>query len=375
MNPQSAQDLFYMQKAIELAEKGRGFVSPNPLVGAVIVKNNKIIGQGYHKKFGDAHAEINAIKNAWESVKGATLYVTLEPCNYWEKKTPPCVPAIIEAGIKEVVIGTYDCNPQVCRKGILELQKAGIKIKVGILKDKIEKQNESYFKFTKTGLPFVILKLGVTLDARIATDAGESKWITSAISRRFDQKLRKDADAILVGIGTILKDNPKLTCRIEPKKRLTRVVLDPDLKTPPDAKVLNGPNPTIIFTIKNQKSNIKYQKYQSKIKNLEIIPIRISAGLLSWDDILQELAQRNIASVLIEGGAKVASSALQKGIVDKIYLIYAPKILGKGITFSDYLRLSGLKSVIRLEKYQIIQLGKDFMVEGYLNGKLKSQQN
>ncbi len=352
-----------MQKAIELAEKGRGFVSPNPLVGAVIVKNNKIIGQGYHKKFGDAHAEINAIKNAQESVRGATLYVTLEPCNYWEKKTPPCVPAIIKSGIKKVIIGTYDCNPKVCKKGILELQNAGIKTKVGILKDVIEKQNESYFKFTKTGLPFIVLKLGLTLDGRIATGNGESKWITSALSRRFDQELRKDADAILVGINTILKDNPRLTCRIEPKKRLTKIILDSELKTPAKAKVLKGPSPTIIFTGDEQK----IKDVSLARKNLEIINIkRDKKGLLLWTEILQELAKRNIASILIEGGAKVASSALQAQIVDKIYLIFAPKILGRGITFSDYLNINSLKSAIQLKKYQIIQIDKDFIVEGYL---------
>lgn len=352
-------DEYFMKKAICLAEKGRGFVSPNPLVGAVIVKNGKIIGNGYHKKFGDAHAEINALKNAKESVKGATLYVTLEPCNYWGKKTPPCVPEIINSGIKKVVIGVLDCNPKVCNKGVRDLENAGIIIKVGVLKKDIEKQNESYIKYVNTGLPFVILKLGLTLDGRIATKKGESKWITSPQSRMFDQRLRKEADAILAGINTVLKDNPKLTCRIEPKKQLTRVILDPKLQTPINANVIKGKCKTIIFTARNKKSNFK---------GVEIVKVKSEKNrILSWDEILKELAKRQIASVLIEGGAQVASSALQANIVDKLYLIYAPKILGQGISFSDYLKLNGLKSAIRFKDYKIFNCGKDFILEAYVH--------
>jgi len=385
-------DEYFMNKAVELAEKGRGFVSPNPLVGAVIIKNGKIIGEGFHKKFGDVHAEINALKSVKESVcpaptdktcggkpqsirenfshpdnrcgvKGATLYVTLEPCNYWEKKTPPCVPVIINSGIKKVIIGTLDCNPQTCSKGVIDLRKAGIKTKIGVLRKKVEQQNEAYFKFVKQGIPFVILKLGLTLDGRIATKTGESKWITTEPSRQFNQKLRKESDAILVGINTILKDNPRLTCRIEPKKQLTKVILDPNLLTPPDAKALQGNCPTLIFA--NQKSR---SVILSREHNPEIIYIKSDKNnLLSWNDVLMELAQRNIASVLIEGGAQVASSALQAGIIDKLYLIYAPKILGQGISFSDYLQLNGLKSAIRLKDYEIFNCGKDFILEAYVH--------
>jgi len=359
----SIDDKYFMYQAMLLAEKGRGFVSPNPLVGAVIVKNNKIIGQGYHKKFGDAHAEVNAFKNAKASVKGAKLYVTLEPCNYLEKKTPPCVPAIIEAGIKEVVIGTLDCNPRVCNKGVRDLRKAGIKIKVGVMRKEIEQQNEAYFKYSKKNRPFVILKLGLSLDGRIATSKGDSKWITSSESRRFVQRIRKEADAVLVGINTILKDDPRLTCRIDSKKVLIKVILDPNLLTPPHAKVLKGNCPTLIFANKNSRSAIL-----SRGKNIEIIRVESDKNdFLSWNDILKELAKRNIASVLIEGGAQVASSALQAGAVDKLYLIYAPKILGKGITFSDYLSLDGLKSAIRLKDYKIVNCGKDFILEAYVH--------
>jgi diaminohydroxyphosphoribosylaminopyrimidine deaminase / 5-amino-6-(5-phosphoribosylamino)uracil reductase len=355
-------DKFFMHEAMLLAEKGRGFVSPNPLVGAVIVKNNKIIGWGYHKKFGDAHAEVNAFKNAKKSVKGAKLYVTLEPCNYWGKKTPPCVPAIIDSGIKEVVIGTLDCNPRVCSKGVADLRKAGIKTKVGVMRKEIEQQNESYFKYSQKNQPFVILKLGLSLDGRIAMSSGESKWITNPQSRKFGQELRKKVDAILVGINTIIKDNPRLSCRIEPRKVLIKVILDPYLLTPPHAKVLKGKCPTLIFANKNSRSVIL-----SRNKNFEIIRVESDQNnFLSWEDILKELAKRKIASVLIEGGAQVASSALQSNVVDKLYLIYAPKILGKGITFSDYLSLDGLKSAIQLKDYKIFNSGKDFILEAYV---------
>jgi diaminohydroxyphosphoribosylaminopyrimidine deaminase/5-amino-6-(5-phosphoribosylamino)uracil reductase len=355
-------DKYFMRQAMLLAEKGRGYVSPNPLVGAVIIKNNKIIGQGYHKKFGDAHAEVNAFRNTKESTKNTTLYVTLEPCNYWGKKTPPCVPTIIDSGIKRVVIGTLDCNPKVCSKGVADLKKAGIKVKVGILRKEIEQQNESYFKYSQKGKPFVILKLGLSLDGRIATSEGESKWITNPQSRKFGQELRKQCDAILVGINTILKDNPKLTCRIAPEKKLIKVVLDPNLITPPHANVLKGFCPTLIFANKKSRSIM-----MSREKNFEIIRVKSDKNdFLSWNDILTELGKRNIASVLIEGGAQVASSALQAVIVDKIYLMYAPKILGKGISFSDYLNLDGLKSAIKLKDYKIYNCGKDFIVEAYV---------
>lgn len=358
-------DEYFMQQAIALAERGRGYVSPNPLVGAIIVKNNKIIATGYHKKFGDAHAEINALRTAKTSLRGATLYVTLEPCNFLEKKTPPCAPAIIKSGIKRVVIGMQDCNPKTCGQGILALRHAGIKIKVGVLKQVIEKQNESYFKFMRTGLPWVNLKLALSLDGRIANQKGQSKWITNKLSRQNAQTLRKENDAILVGINTILHDNPHLTCRIERKKKLLRVILDPNFQIPTEAQVLKGNNPTLVL-ISNQ-ININTKKLNYLRKNVEILSLPTYHSLFSWSDILTMLAKRNIASLLIEGGAQVASSALQAKIVDKIYFYYAPKILGAGLTFSDHLTLNNLKSALILKSYQIKPIGNDFLLEGYLH--------
>lgn len=355
----------YMRIAMTLAEKGRGIVSPNPMVGAVIVKHGKIIGQGYHEKFGSTHAEVNAFESAQESVQGATLYVTLEPCNFLEKKTPPCVPAIIKAGIKKVVIGTLDCNPKTCNKGVLDLRRAGIKTKIGVLRHEIERQNQAYFKYTHTGIPLVSLKVGLTLDGRIATNSGESKWITARESRQFSQQLRYEHDSILVGINTILRDDPRLTCRINKKKNLAKIILDPELKIPQQARALQGKNRIIIFT--NRRSQDIKAKHLVRNKNLKIITVGCVDHMLSWYEILEELGNRGITSLLIEGGARVASSALQMNIVDKVYFIYAPKILGRGISFSDYLNLDSLRSAIRVQDYQITTGASDFIVQAYLH--------
>lgn len=354
-------DEFFMSKALALAKKGQGFVSPNPLVGAVVVKNGKIIGRGYHTKFGEAHAEINALLDAKNQTKGATLYVTLEPCTFFGK-TPACVNTVINSGLKKVVVAVKDPNPKVSGKGIRMLKKAGIETKVGVLKKEVQKQNESYFKFLKKKIPFVILKIATTLDGKIAMFNGESRWIDSLASRNFSQGIRCQCDAILVGINTLLKDNPLLTCRIEPKKRLLKVVLDSELNTPLNAKILRNGN-LVIFTSTN---NIPKKRLLNK-KGARIIKIKKNTnGFLSWDAILKELYKMNIGSVLIEGGAKVASSALKAGIVDKLYLFLAPKFLGKGLSFTDGINLKSLDQAIKLKEYKILQIGNDILIEGYL---------
>jgi diaminohydroxyphosphoribosylaminopyrimidine deaminase/5-amino-6-(5-phosphoribosylamino)uracil reductase len=354
-------DEFFMSKAIILAEKGRGFVSPNPLVGAVVIKNGKIIGKGYHTKFGEAHAEVNALIDANGRTRGATLYVTLEPCTFFGK-TPACVNTVIDSGIKKVVVAVKDPNPMVSGKGIKMLKKAGIETKVGVLKKEVQKQNESYFKFVKKRLPFVILKIAATLDGKIAMLNGESRWIDSLISRNFSQRIRCQCDAILIGINTVLEDNPRLTCRSEPKKRLLKVVLDSKLKTPFNAKLLENGN-SVIFT---SVSNVPKMRLLNK-KGAHLIKIKQGMNnFLSWVAILKELYKMNVSSVLIEGGAKVASSALKAGIVDKLYLFLAPKLLGKGLSFTDGIYLKRLDQAIKLKEYRIRQIGDDVLIEGYL---------
>lgn len=350
-----------MSKAIILAEKGRGFVSPNPLVGAVVVKNGKIIGKGYHTKFGEAHAEINAMLDAKNHTKGATLYVTLEPCTFFGK-TPACVNTVIDAGLKRIVVAVKDPNPKVSGKGTRMLKKAGIETRVGVLGKEAQKQNESYFKFVKKRLPFVILKIAATLDGKIAMLNGESKWIDSLISRNFSQRIRYQCDAILIGINTVLKDNPRLTCRIEPKKRLLKVILDSKLKTPLNARLLENGN-SVIFT---SVSNVPKMRLLNN-KGTYIVKIRKDkSGFLSWEAILKALFKMNIGSVLIEGGAEVASSALKAGIVDKVYLFLAPKLLGKGLSFTNGINLKRLDQAIKLKEYRIQPIGNDILIEGYL---------
>jgi diaminohydroxyphosphoribosylaminopyrimidine deaminase/5-amino-6-(5-phosphoribosylamino)uracil reductase len=370
-----------MRQALRLAERGRGFVSPNPLVGAVIVKNGKIVGKGYHQQFGKAHAEVNALLDAKGKAKNATLYVTLEPCTFYGK-TPACVHPIIESGVKRVVIATKDPHSKVSGKGIEMLKKAGVETKVGVLEKEARKQNESYLKFVKKKLPFVILKIAATLDGRIATVDGESKWITSKKSRDFTQKLRIGADAILVGINTILKDDPRLTCRysksslsearrIEPRKKLIKVILDSNLKIPLNSKVLRGGN-TIIFTAVKLPSSPPPSNGRGKWwgvtkKGVRIIQVKKdSNGLLSWRAILQVLYKLGISTVLIEGGAEVASSALKSGIVDKLFLFQAPKLLGRGLSFTDEIYMNRLNQAIKLKEYQLRQIGDDILIEGYL---------
>jgi diaminohydroxyphosphoribosylaminopyrimidine deaminase/5-amino-6-(5-phosphoribosylamino)uracil reductase len=350
-----------MHQALQLAEKGRGFVSPNPVVGAIIVKNGKIIGKGYHKQFGKAHAEVNALNDAKGKVRGATLYVTLEPCTFYGK-TPACVNTLINSGLKRVVVAAKDPNPKVFCKGIEILKKAGIEIKVGVLEKEAKKQNEGYFKFVTKKLPYVILKIASSLDGKIALLNGESKWIDSKVSRDFSQRLRREADAILVGINTILRDDPWLTCRIDPKKKLRKVILDAKLKTPLNAKVLKHNN-TIIFTSVNDSLKRKTLSQ----KGVEIIRIKANInGILSWNEILKELYKRGIGIVLIEGGATVASSALKAEIVDKISLFLAPKLLGRGLSFTDGIHLNDLKQAIKLKEYRVRQIGTDTLIEGYL---------
>lgn len=351
----------YFRLAIKLAEKGRGYTLSNPLVGCVIVKEKKIIATGYHQKYGDNHAEVVAIKKVRDKnlLKNSTLFVTLEPCCHYGK-TPPCTDLIIKNKIKKVYVGIYDPNPLVYKKGVAILRKNGIEVKVGFLEEEIKKQNEVYFKYIKEKKPFVIIKAATTLDGKIATLDYESKWITDERLRKEGNRLRCYCDAILCGINTIIKDNPYLTCRVLKNKKIKKIIIDPNLKIDKKAKVFKG-NSVIIFYHKEDKEKIKF------LKNLgvELIRLDLKNNFFDWQEILKELYKRNIASLLIEGGAKTISSALKAKIVDKIYLFYAPKIMGKGISFSEDLAYN-LKNLIKLKEFKIHQFKEGFILEGYL---------
>ncbi len=324
------RDTKFMKEALRLAKKGEGTVSPNPLVGAVIVKNGKIIGRGWHRQAGLAHAEIEALedcKRKGNSVRGAKMYVNLEPCarDYKEKKTPPCSEAIIKSGISEIIIGCEDPNPK-GGGGAALLVKNGISVKKGVLQEQCENINEIFFKHIKTNLPFVILKLSASIDGKIATNSGDSKWIGNISQRKIAHSLRKKCDAVLVGVETAVKDNPRLDVRlVKTARQPARVVVDRNLRIPPDLKLLNGENVIIAAGAGTGVKKIKLMRS----RGIEILTVRENGkGGISMRDLMKKLSQRGIKSVLIEGGSRVAASAVKEKIVDKMVFFYSPLIVG-----------------------------------------------
>lgn len=359
-----------MKKALDLAKKGEGYVTPNPLVGAIIVKEGRIIGQGYHEFFGGNHGEINAIKNAKESIDGSTLYVTLEPCCHYGK-TPPCVETIIKNKFKRVVIGALDPNPLVSGKGVKILEKSGIEVETGVLKKQCLKINEIFNFFIKRKEPFVALKWAMTLDGKIATKDFKSKWITNETSREFTHLLRKKYSSIMVGVNTVLNDNPDLRCRKKDKfynKNLKRnhfrIVLDSTLKIPLNSEVLKNQDDskTIIFTTK--KKNLK--KYEElKTKGIEVIEVEIKGGKIDIHNVLKILGEKDIDSVLIEGGGTLNSSFLESKMVNKIYSFIAPKVFGgaNALTPVEGNGISEVIEAIKFEEVNIRTFHRDVLIE------------
>lgn len=359
------KDEYYMKMALKLAEKGRGYVSPNPLVGAIIVKDGRIIGRGYHQRYGGNHAEINALKNASEDVAGSTLYVTLEPCCH-EGKTPPCIDSITKHKIARVVIGTIDSNPLVSCQSINYLQSCGIEVKTGVLETECRNLNEVFFHFMETKLPFVTVKYAQTLDGRIATATGQSQWISSAPSLKFTHKLRAAHDAILVGAGTVIKDNPELTVRLVRGRNPLRVIVDSALNIPGQSKVLQNlsKNKTIIATIK-KAGDPQFQR----LANLGAEIITIDAdkqGNVDLKKLLELLAKRNISSLLIEGGAQIITSILINNLANRLVTIIAPKILGKGIEAVGDLKINNLDLAKKLSIRKIVRSGEDIIIDSRL---------
>lgn len=355
----------WMRMALSLAKKGEGKVSPNPMVGAVIVKNGKLVGKGYHRYFGGPHAEIEAIRDAKNGVKGATLFVSLEPCCHFGK-TPPCTQAIIEAGVKKVVVATLDPNPVNNGKGMQRLREAGIETKVGVCEEEAVKINEVFFKFIKQKIPYVIVKAAASLDGKIATFKGDSKWITGEKSRILGKKLRNKVDAILVGINTVIKDDPELL-PLSPKKRFFRIILDSRLKVPLGAKILKNQShyPTLIFTTSGADPE--------KIKNLEDKGIRVKIiqedenGRVSLKKVLKELGKKDVASLLVEGGGEVIGSFIREKLVDKLFLFLSPRIIG-GKTAPTWVEGEGFDSLSATPRVKVARLTKteeDILLEGY----------
>lgn len=370
----SDKDISFMKRALTLAAKARGMTSPNPMVGALLVKNGNVIAEDYHKKPGEPHAEALAILKAGQKAKDATLYVTLEPCCHTDKRTPPCTKAIINSGIKKVFIAMEDPNPKVSGKGIEELEKNGIEVISGILEDKAKRLNEAYIKYITTRMPFVILKTAMTLDGKIATPEGQSKWITGQKARKMVHQMRSSVDAILTAVGTVKADNPELTTRIRGQrtedrrqtKQPIRIVIDPDLETPLDYKVFNVPPETIVIT-RSQKSGFRSQKKKTLIdKGIKIIEYEGERVDLRW--LMKRLGEMEIMSLMIEGGSSLNAYALQDGIVDKLVFFIAPKIIGgkNSIPVIGGSFFRRLEDAYKIKDIKIKKVGDDFMIEGYL---------
>jgi diaminohydroxyphosphoribosylaminopyrimidine deaminase/5-amino-6-(5-phosphoribosylamino)uracil reductase len=357
----------YMHMALKLAAKARGRTSPNPMVGAVVVKDGRVISRGYHRKAGEPHAEAIALRKADRAAKGATLYVTLEPCSHTNKRTPPCSPLVIQSGVKRVVIAMIDPNPHVSGGGVKALRSAGIEVVTGVLESEAKKLNEAFIKHVTTGMPFVTLKIAQTLDGKIATASGESRWITGKEAREEGHRLRDTHDAILVGINTVLKDNPALTTRIPGGRDPIRVVVDTQLRTPLNAKVITQKSSakTYIATLSRTPKD-KFNKLLDA--GAEILIARGTKGHVDLRSLMKMLVRFGVTSVLIEGGAEVNASALKAGIVDKVVMFIAPTIMTGRDSLCSIGGISPKKlgHAIRLANVTSRFVGQDLMVEGYV---------
>jgi diaminohydroxyphosphoribosylaminopyrimidine deaminase/5-amino-6-(5-phosphoribosylamino)uracil reductase len=368
-NPSSgSRDISLMRLALALARKGLGRTSPNPAVGAVVAKNGRVLATGWHKRAGLPHAEIEALRNAGKNARGASLYVTLEPCVHWGK-TPPCVEEIIEAGIKRVFVGTKDPNPLVKGRGLKKLAAAGVEVSCGILEEDCRRLNEAYNKHITTGVPFVTLKLASTLDGRIATAAGESRWITSLHARTLVHRLRTMVDCVMVGSGTVVKDDPSLTVRHVRGAGPARAVVDSALKAPPDARIFLSPTGKV-FVFTGKKASQKKVSAIEK-KGAEVIRVPYNEEGLRLKSVLRELGKRGVASVMLEGGARLAASALKEGAADRVIVFVSPKILGSDAHPAvAELGIRRLRDALKLKEVKIKMLDGEVVVEGYLQRRI-----
>ena len=361
----SIRDEKYLRMACRLARKAAGRTSPNPQVGAVLVRQGKIVGTGYHQFAGGKHAEIAALERAGTRARGATLYITLEPCSHYGR-TPPCTGALIRAGIKEVVCGTQDPNPLVSGGGFRQLRRAGIKVRAGVLEKECRALIEAFAKYIARRVPFVTLKLAATLDGGIAAASGDARWISGETSRRTVHRLRNEVDAVVVGLGTVETDDPLLTCRIAGGRNPWRVVLDSRLRIRSSAKLLRLPDAgkTVIAT--------GARAAPARVRELEALGVQVwrlplKHKRISWRALLKELAHCGIVSVMIEGGAQTAASALKEKIVDKVLFFYAPKILGgDALPMIAPLEIPRVKKAVAVKDLRVSRSGDDLMVTGYL---------
>lgn len=359
-----------MKRTLDLARRGHGRTSPNPLVGAVVVKAGQIVGEGYHRKAGTPHAEVHALNAAGENAKGATLYVNLEPCCHWGR-TPPCTEALLRAGVAEVYVAAVDPNPSVAGKGIRQLREAGIRVHVGTCAEAAAQLNEVHRKYIQTGKPFVIMKTAMSLDGKIATGSGESQWITSEASRQRGHEIRDAVDAILVGRGTVVHDNPALTTRLRDREGqdATRIVLDSHGRTSLDARIFNSESSAgVIIAVTPGAPAEKVNALEKA--GAEVIVVPAAEGKVCFKRLMALLGEREITSVLIEGGGEINAAAIAAGVVDKVMCFIAPKLIGgrdaPGPIGGD--GISSLRDAPHLQRVNITPISDsaDFLIEGYL---------
>jgi diaminohydroxyphosphoribosylaminopyrimidine deaminase/5-amino-6-(5-phosphoribosylamino)uracil reductase len=351
----------YMRMALSLAKRAEGMTSPNPLVGAVIVRGGKVVGSGYHKRAGLPHAEINAIEDAGRKANGAVLYVTLEPCDHFGR-TPPCTDAIINSGIKTVVIATPDPNPLTGGRGIKMLKRHGIKTVVGILKDEARSMNKAFEKRVTKNMPYVTVKSAESIDGKIATRTGDSKWITSEDSRRYVHRLRALSDAVMVGVNTIIKDDPLLTSRIQGSRQPVRIIVDSHLRTPLNAKIFSNIKraPLIIVTIGKSSKIGRYVELGA-----EVIIVKAKGGMVDLRALLKELAKREITSILVEGGGNLNAKLLEESLADKVLFFISPKIIGgrDAITSVEGRGAKNVKDAVKLKNIKLKKFRDDILIE------------
>lgn len=354
----------YMRLAMQLAGNAIGRTSPNPLVGAVIVKDNRVVGCGWHRKAGTPHAEVHALNQAGELAQGADVYVTLEPCAHYGK-TPPCAKALVEAKVKNVYGGLLDVNPKVAGKGFKILEDAGIHVEYGFLQDELRKQNEVFFKWIEHKKPFVVLKAAMTLDGKIATATGKSKWITNETSRAYGYKLRDIYDGIMVGINTVIEDNPMLTARVDGGKNPIRIVVDSSLKIDINANVVQDKSAKTIIATTDKADKDKILKLQAQDVDVIVVD-KDKNDKVDIEKLLDILGQQNICSILVEGGATLSGSFVAKKLVDKVYFFIAPKIVGgkEAKTPVAGTGILNLQEALALKDIQIEKLEEDILIIG-----------
>jgi diaminohydroxyphosphoribosylaminopyrimidine deaminase / 5-amino-6-(5-phosphoribosylamino)uracil reductase len=351
-----------MRRALALARCGVGKTAPNPAVGCVIVRDGKIVGRGWHKKAGTPHAEVHALREAGELAAGADVYVTLEPCSHFGK-TPPCAKALIAANVARVFVGMVDPNPLVAGSGVEMLRQAGIEVESGLLEKRCQELNRPFIKWIQTKLPHVILKSALTLDGKTATSNGDSKWITGDKSRLEVHRLRGRVDAIMVGVGTVIKDDPLLTCRVPGGKDPLRVVVDSTLRIPLHAAVLDVPSPakTVVATCSRDWAKVE----ALKSRGAEVMICNERAGRVDLPDLFKRLGATGVQSVLLEGGSHLAGAALRGGLIDRCMIFFAPKVVGGdgfGLFAGEGVTMMG--DAIHLEEMTVKRVGGDILVEG-----------